>query len=266
MKYIEIGKTGRMISQLGIGTWKMKGYFNEGVKAIKYALDHGVNFIDTAEMYETEDIVGEAIKAYDRNDIFIATKVWPNHFKYNDLIEACNRSLEKLNTDYIDLYQLHWPNNDVDINETMNAMEKLREENKIMNIGISNFNVDQTLNAQTALKNSRVETNQVQYSLFYRDIETNGIYDYCMKNGISIIAYQPLYKGDISKMNGKELENIAKKYNSSIYQIALAWLVGKNVFPIPKALNINHLKEDIESVNIELEKEDIATLSNIQLR
>ncbi|MEM3476957.1 MAG: aldo/keto reductase, partial [Candidatus Micrarchaeaceae archaeon] len=127
------------VSELGIGTWQLTGSEQENIAALKYALDNGVNFIDTAEIYGTESIVGKAIKAKNRKELFIATKLWTSNFRYDDAIKACYASLERLGTSYVDLYQLHWPNKDVPIAETMKAMEKLADEGKIRSIGVSNF-------------------------------------------------------------------------------------------------------------------------------
>ncbi|WP_175266831.1 aldo/keto reductase [Acidiplasma cupricumulans] len=195
MIYRKLSGYKKQVSVLGIGTWKMKGHRKDAVNAIKYAIDHGINFIDTAEMYETEDIVAEAIKDYNRDDIFIATKIWPDHFHYNDVINACNESLARLKTDHIDLYQLHWPNHSIDIEETMSAMEKLKDDGKIDLIGVSNFNATECQEASYAMKRYAISTNQLKYNVLSKEIEFDGTYDYCMRHDISIIAYSPLNKG-----------------------------------------------------------------------
>lgn len=207
METKEFNKTKRQLSVLGVGTWELSSDINENVKAIKYALDNGINFIDTAEMYNTENVVAQAIKDYDREKLFIASKVWPTHFGYDDVIKACEGSLEKLGTKYLDLYQLHWPNKAIDIKETMRAMEKLVSDGKIKSIGISNFSLSEMKDAQNAMSKYEIASNQVEYSIVTRDIEKSGLFDYCRENSIAIIAYSPLSHGKLFG-NAKLMEDL----------------------------------------------------------
>ncbi|MEM0107022.1 MAG: aldo/keto reductase [Candidatus Micrarchaeaceae archaeon] len=250
------------VSELGIGTWQLTGSEQENIAALKYALDNGVNFIDTAEIYGTESIVGKAIKAKNRKELFIATKLWTSNFRYDDAIKACYASLERLGTSYVDLYQLHWPNKDVPIAETMKAMEKLADEGKIRSIGVSNFSVEELKEAQEAMSKYKIASNQVEYSIVTRDIESEGLIDYCKKEGIEIIAYSPLAHGKI--FEDKELvgllEGIGKKYNKTPAQVAINWLIKKEVFPIPKASNIMHVKENIAATEFSLSNEDMKSI------
>ncbi|MEM3245151.1 MAG: aldo/keto reductase [Candidatus Micrarchaeaceae archaeon] len=250
------------VSELGIGTWQLTGSEQENIAALKYALDNGVNFIDTAEIYGTESIVGKAIKAKNRKELFIATKLWTSNFRYDDAIKACYASLERLGTSYVDLYQLHWPNKDVPIAETMKAMEKLADEGKIRSIGVSNFSVEELKEAQEAMPKYKIASNQVEYSIVTRDIESEGLIDYCKKEGIEIIAYSPLAHGKI--FEDKELvgllEGIGKKYNKTPAQVAINWLIKKEVFPIPKASNIMHVKENIAATEFSLSNEDMKSI------
>ncbi|EFD93029.1 MAG: aldo/keto reductase [Candidatus Parvarchaeum acidophilus ARMAN-5] len=267
METKEFNKTKRQLSVLGVGTWELSSDINENVKAIKYALDNGINFIDTAEMYNTENVVAQAIKDYDREKLFIASKVWPTHFGYDDVIKACEGSLEKLGTKYLDLYQLHWPNKAIDIKETMRAMEKLVSDGKIKSIGISNFSLSEMKDAQNAMSKYEIASNQVEYSIVTRDIEKSGLFDYCRENSIAIIAYSPLSHGKLFG-NAKLMEDllsIGKKYGKQPAQIALSWLLHRdNTFPIPKASNTEHMKEDIASADIKLNDEDISFLSGLE--
>ena len=143
MEFKGLGTTGEQVPEIGLGTWLYKG----GEETIRRAVDLGSNFIDTAESYGTEDDVGNAILEI-RHEVFLATKVSPNHFRYNHVIKAANDSLGRLRTDHIDLYQLHWHNSRIPIGETMSAMEKLVEEGKVRYIGVSNFSVAQLQEAQ----------------------------------------------------------------------------------------------------------------------
>lgn len=266
MDYRQFGKTDIKISEIGIGTWELSSDKNKNISSIRFAVEHGVNFLDTAEMYGTEQLLGEAIRPYDRNNLFVASKVWPDHFHHDDVIKSCNESLKKIGTGYLDLYQLHWPNPAIPIGETLSAMEELVDSGKIRHIGISNFSVKESKEAIESMKKYSIDSNQVEYSPVTRDIERDGIYDYCMKNNISIIAYSPLSHGKIFKNSAlmKDLEDIAKKYDASPAQAALSWLLSKHVFPIPKAGDIKHMEENINAVNIKLNATDTDFISSLE--
>lgn len=258
METLELGRTGEAIPALGIGTWKYGVDADREVGALKEAFRLGVRFVDTAEMYHTEDIVGRALKG--EEGVFVATKVSPDHFHHDDVIRACNQSLKNLGLERIDLYQLHWPNQRVPIAETMNAMEELVEQGKIRHIGVSNFSVRETEEARAALKSNEIVSNQVEYSVTVRDVE-NGLLDYCKKNGITVIAYSPfgsgrLFAGRNSKLAAM-LGEVGRKYSKSAAQVALAWLISKgNVAPIPKASSKEHIAE-IAGSAFKLENEDL---------
>jgi hypothetical protein len=269
MEYKELGRTGEKIPVLGLGTWEMSLEKNNAVKAIEFAIKEGMNLIDTAEIYDTEDIVGEAIQSFKRDDVFIATKVSPNHFRYNDVIRACDASLKRLGIKQIDLYQLHWPNPKIPIEETMKAMEKLVEEGKIRYIGVSNFSVQEMIEAQEALSKNEIVSNQVEYSLLVRYVEKEGILDFCKKEKITLIAYRPLVKGKIFTLPEnseifKILKKLSEKYNKTISQIALNWLISKQrVVAIPKSVNIEHIKENLGAIGWKMDKDDIKILEQI---
>src|SRR5947209_17465883 len=166
MNYKELGRTGVSLPEIGLGTWEYTG----GVAPLRRGMDLGAVLIDTAEAYRTEEIVGLAISDV-RDKVFIATKVWPTHFRYRDLLQAADNSLQRLRTDHIDLYQLHWPNAAVPIDETMAAMQILVDVGKVRFIGVCNFSVHDLKNAQACLTKHRIVSTQVRYSLVARRIE-----------------------------------------------------------------------------------------------
>jgi diketogulonate reductase-like aldo/keto reductase len=270
IEYKELGKTGEKIPALGLGTWGIGGfsypdYSNDelAIEIIRFAVEIGMNFIDTAEMYgagHSEELVGEAIKGI-REKVFIATKVLPTNFRYEDVIKACERSLRRLKTSYIDLYQLHWPNPSIPIKETMRAMEKLANEGKIRYIGISNFSVEETIEAMNALLKYEIVSNQVEYSLLVRDIEKD-LLDFCRKNKITVIAYSPLARGELLKGKYYEfLSKIGKKYNKTAAQVALNWLIIKeNVVAIPKAFSKAKIVENMGAYGWKLSDEDLKAI------
>lgn len=264
MEQIKLGRTGEKIPVIGMGTWKLGVDVEKEVEALRQGFKEGMNFVDTAEMYHTEDIVKKSLAG--QKDIFVATKISPDHFRHDEVIKACNASLKALGVKTIDLYQLHWPNPRVPIKETMRAMEELVEQGKIRYIGVSNFSVEETGEAQEALKQNKIVSNQVEYSILVRGVE-DGLAGYCKKEGITIIAYSPLARGLLyNKKNAKLLElleSIGEKYGRTATQVALNWLISKGgVTAIPKASSREHVIENAGSSSFRLSKEDLSTLNH----
>ncbi|MCS7279399.1 MAG: aldo/keto reductase [Thermodesulfobacteriaceae bacterium] len=264
MKLKELNQTGIKIPSIGMGTWGIGGGLTpdyskdeEFIQLLITGLKLGLTLIDTAEMYgagHTEELVGEAIKNFPREKIFIITKVLPENLRFKDLIKAAEQSLKRLKTPYIDLYLIHAPNPKIPLKESMEAMEKLKEEGLIKFIGVSNFKVVQMEEAQKYLKNSYLVANQVEYNLFYRRIERD-ILPYCEKRNITVIAYSPLARGLIPK--DEFIQKVALKYNKTASQLALNWLIKKpKVIAIPKSSKVERLKEFIGATDWELSKED----------
>jgi len=261
------------VSEIGMGTYydpqwiataKTIGWRRGAaskVEAMKAGLDGGMNLIDTAELYGSETLVAEAIKGRKRDDLFIATKVWPNHLRRDALVGALEKSLKRLETAYVDLYQVHFPNSNVPIEETMGAMEEMKEKGKLRSIGVSNFSLKQTADANAALRKSQLASNEVEYSLVNREIEAD-LLPYCESNKISIICYYPLGHGRLAGAGPRsKMEVISKAYSKTGAQVALNWLVtGRNVFAIPRASKADHVREDLGASGWELKPEDRAQL------
>ncbi len=265
MFYKALGKTEVKLSEIGIGTWQLNTRTDDALKAIRVGLDNGINFVDTAEVYGTEELVGEAIRGY--KDVFVATKVWPTHFHYNDVIKSCEQSLSKLGISQIGLYQLHWPNPAIPISETMSAMEKLVDMGKIRYIGVSNFSMEELIAAQKAMSKYTIVSNQVEYSLLVRDAEKE-LLPFCHKTGITLIAYSPLARGALFSGRyrnlSSELSSIAQKYKKTAVQTALNWLLGKGpVIAIPKANNPAHMLENIAASSWRLASEDVDAINRL---
>ncbi len=272
-----LGKTGEAIAAIGLGTWQMGGaeypdYRNDRIyiEAIRYAVELGMNHIDTAEIYaagHAEELVGEAVKNLDRDDVFIATKVWSSNLRYDDVIKSCRRSLKRLGLRYVDLYMIHWPNPSIPLSETMRAMERLVKDGLVRYIGVSNFNIDLLEEAIASLKNEELVSNQVEYSLESREAEKELI-PYCERNGITVVAYTPLGKGRIPKEatsgseRGRVLAEVAAKYRKTPAQVALNWVIWKpNVITIPKAVKKEHLEENAGGAGWRLSEEDYQRIS-----
>ncbi len=277
MKYKELGKRHTEIPAIGQGCMGIGGYLSKDsyqddsqVKALRLGIELEMNFIDTAEAYgdgHSEELVGRAIEGI-RDRVFIASKVSPEHLSYNGLLLAAEKSLHKLKTDYIDLYQVHWPNPKVPIDETMRAMEQLVKEGKVRYVGLSNFSVRQLQAAQAALSENDIVSVQVEYSLFERNIE-NSLLPYCESEGITTIAYSPLNQGQIASddKEAEALEMIANRYNRSMAQVALNWLVSQpSVIAIPKATDPIHIRENASAADFELSDEDFEEINKVFTR
>ena len=258
MDFQELGTTRVRIPDVGFGTWKYTG----GADPIHRGVELGATLIDTAEGYSNEESVGKAIAGV-RDRVFLATKVSPSHFRKNDILKAADQSLKRLNIDVIDLYQLHWPNDAIPIAETMGAMESLVDAGKIRFIGVSNFSVGQMQEAQDALTNARIVSNQVRYSLIDRSIES-ALLSYCQEQGVTIIAYSPLATG-LGKLGGKAgaqaVERVASNTEKTQAQVALNWCLRQpRVMVIPKANSAAHVEDDCGASGWRLSSPDLAIL------
>jgi diketogulonate reductase-like aldo/keto reductase len=241
----------------------------ESIAAIRCAIGLGYTHIDTAEMYgagHSEELVGLAIKDFDRDSLFITTKVLPDHLRYENVLKSVEGSLKRLKTDYIDLYLIHIPNPKIPIKETMQAMDALARQQKIRFIGVSNFSVEQLKEAQSCTEN-KIVNNQIEYNLLTRhsgmynvNIESE-IVPFCQENDIIITAWKPLVKGRLFQEKNILLEELVAKYNKTLGQIAINWLISKkNIITIPKSTNIEHLKENMGAIGWKLDEEDIIRL------
>jgi len=238
MEQRELGKTGTMVPEIGVGVWRYGG----GVGPLRTAIEAGASLIDTAEAYGTEKVVGEAVKGI-RDKVFIATKVSGSHLGHDEVLKAADVSLRRLDTDYIDLYQIHWPNSLVPIQDTMRAMEALVDRGLVKYIGVSNFSMAELREAQAAMKNYPIVSNQVLYNLNRRQIEED-LLPYCQPNQITIIAYTPLDSGQLTKASAqssrpdqmKVLELVAAQVQKTPAQVALNWCISRpGVISIPKS-------------------------------
>lgn len=269
----KFGWTGLDVPVIGMGTWMIEGRSRDAerraIDALRLGLDLGMNHIDTAEMYgngRAEELVSIAVEDQ-REHVFLVSKVLPSNSSYQGTLKACERSLKRLKTDFIDLYLIHWPSSQHPIEETMRAMEKLVDEGMIRFIGVSNFDVEQLREAQHALKKYRIACNQVLYHLAYRGIE-HDLLPYCAENGIAIVGYSPFGHGNFPSSHsgeGKVLAEIAKRHNRTMRQVALNFLIrDPNLFTIPKAGNPDHIRENSGAVeDWKLTDEDIAAIDRM---
>jgi len=237
-----------------------------GIHALRLGLDLDMKFIDTAEMYaagHSEEVVARALEGR-RDKVFVASKVSPRHFAYEDVLAAAKRSLTRLNLKQMDLYQLHWPNPKIPIPETMRAMEKLVKDGLIRHIGVSNFSVEQVREAQQSLSHERIVSNQVEFSLIDRGVESR-ILPYCQKEGLTLIAYSPLGQGKIPRGRGsafRVLDDVAGKLGKTRNQAALKWVIQHDsVVTIPKSSSLDHVRENADVTNWELKEDNYQRLA-----
>jgi diketogulonate reductase-like aldo/keto reductase len=264
MELKELGKTGVKVPEIGIGVWRYSG----GVEPLRAGIAMGAFLIDTAEIYGTEDVVGQAISGM-RDKVFIATKVSGQHLRYDEVLRAAEASLQRLATNYIDLYQIHWPGGYVPIQETMRAMETLVDRGLVRYLGVSNFSAAELHQARLAMSKHPIVSNQVLYNLNRREIEGQLI-PYCEANGITIIAFTPLDSGNLARRSqyprnpqGQQaLESIAAQTGKTMGQVALNWCVWRpSVITIPKSNSTARVAENCGASGWRLSREQYELLS-----
>jgi diketogulonate reductase-like aldo/keto reductase len=264
MELKELNRTGVKVPEIGIGLWRYSG----GVEPLRAAIAMGASLIDTAEVYGTEDVVGQAVGER-REQVFVATKVSGHHLKYDEVLRAAEASLQRLRTNYIDLYQIHWPSNVVPIQETMRAMETLVDRGLVRYLGVSNFSVEELHRARLAMSKYPIVSNQVLYNLNRREIEAR-LLPYCEVNGITVIAYTPLDDGRLARhsqyprnaQGQQALEWVAEQTGKTMAQVALNWCVWRpSVITIPKSNSAARVVENCGASGWRLTREQYELLS-----
>ncbi|WP_013321360.1 aldo/keto reductase [Gloeothece verrucosa] len=302
MEKRQLGNSDIYITPILMGTWQAGKWMwvgiedEETIKSIRAAFEAGITTIDTAEVYgegHSEKIVAQALSDV-REQVVYASKVFANHLKYDQVIKACEGSLKNLNTDYIDLYQIHWPagsfNSEiVPIEETMSALNHLKEQGKIRAIGVSNFSRTQL---EEAMQYGRIDSLQPPYSLFWRQVEQDAV-PYCIEQNISILAYSSLAQGLLTGKFGPDhqfapgdhraknklfqgenyqraqkaldqMRPIAERYGCSLANLALAWLIAQpQTNAIAGARNAEQAQGNAKAADVQLSPEDIKEIDRI---
>jgi diketogulonate reductase-like aldo/keto reductase len=262
MELKPLGNTGVMVPEIGLGVWKYRG----GVEPLRRGIELGAFLIDTAEMYRTEDAVGQAVKGL-RDRVFIATKVSGSHLRHDEVLRAAEASLRQLQTDSIDLYQVHWPNSRVPLKETLHAMEALVDRGLVKYIGVSNFSVSELREAQAAMSKYPIVSNQVLYNLNSREIERD-LLPYCQQHNVTIIAYTPLDDGRLAttsrfrRSRGRRvLEQVATEVHKTLAQVALNWCTSRpQVIAIPKSDSVARTEENCRASGWRLSQAQVRLL------
>lgn len=252
---------------IGQGTWYMgenAALRSQEVAALQAGLDLGLKVIDTAEMYAeggAEEVVGEALRGR-RHQAWLVSKVYPWNAGEVDAIEACERSLRRLQTDYLDLYLLHWRGN-VPLEETIRAMESLQQQGKIRHWGVSNFDHDDMLELWHEPGGKACLTNQVLYHLASRGIEYD-LLPQCQQREMPIMAYCPLAQAGRLRQalfDDAHLQQIAQQKGISVAQVLLAWVIRQQgVLAIPKASSVSHVQQNAAALSINLTDEELSII------
>ena len=266
MKKVTINN--QVLPALGIGTWEIGDdpkLRDEEIAAIRAGLDAGLSVIDTAEMYgngRSEELVGEAIKPYPRAKIFLISKVLPQNASRSKMRQSLQNSLQRLQTDYLDLYLYHWRGM-VPLSETVSELQALQNEGLIRSWGVSNFDIDDMQELWQLPEGQNCVVNEDLYNLETRGIEYS-LLPWQREHHVPLIAYSPLGRGP--KMGSTMMKNeavlqVAEKHEASAYQILLAWVMQQpDVLAIPKSSSSKHLLSNLKALDIELTPEDLQIL------
>jgi len=249
----------RKVCALGQGTWKMgKSALRETdeIDALRVGIELGMSVVDTAEMYGNEEMVGAAIRGL-RDRVFLVTKVLPGNASRTGTKEACERSLNRLKTDYVDLFLLHW-GGPHPIEDTVASMVELQQEGKIKAWGVSNMDVPEMERFYAVPGGASCAANQILYNLAHRGVEYD-LLPWCRERHLPVMAYSPADEGRLSR--NPVLMGIAQKHEATPVQIALAWIMRRpEMIAIPKAGSVTHVQENYRSLSIELTAEDVDLL------
>lgn len=245
------------IPAVGLGTWELSG--SECTRCVTEALKLGYRHIDTAQIYDNERQIGNALKKtrVPRKEIFLVTKIATTNFKYDDAVKSVMESLEKLKTDYIDLILLHWPNSDVPLEQPLDAMNELKERGKVKYLGLSNYPPSLV---DRAAKTIEVFCNQIEYHPY---LSQDKLLKHSAKNSYLITAYCPIAKGRI--MKDATISDISEKYGKTPAQLTLRWLFQQGVASIPKSSSKEHLRENLDIFDFELERKDMDRVSSLSI-
>ena len=247
---------GVKMPSIGFGTYK-SGSDEETAKIIKYALETGYRQIDTASFYGNEVGIGNGIKQSNikREEIFLVTKLWNDDHGYKKTIEAFNKSLERLQVEYIDLYLIHWPNK---LNaETWRAFEDLYKEGKVKAIGVCNFKIG---HLEELKKTAEIMpmVNQVE---LHPQSSKEYLLDYCNDKNIQLVAWSPIMRGRI--FSNELIIGLSEKYKKTIAQIVLRWHIQRGIIPIPKSSNEGRIKENLDIFDFELSADDMNAINSL---
>jgi diketogulonate reductase-like aldo/keto reductase len=241
---------------VGVGTWNIGG---DTVRdSVRAGLDAGYTHVDTAEGYKNEAEIGDVLADYDREDLFLTSKVLPKNLDYESVIASCEASLERLGTDYLDLYLIHWPNPAISLRETMNAMATLHDRGLVRNVGVSNFSAYQ-LSCAHHVSDVPIAVNQIEYHPYFQRPD---LVEYCRDTDTVLEAAAPLARTEV--FDDPVIQELAETYDKSPAQIVLKWAVEQDVVVLPKSSSPEHVRQNAELFDWELAAEDRERLDDLE--
>jgi 2,5-diketo-D-gluconate reductase B len=242
---------------LGFGTWQLNDA--ECETAVNKALEVGYRHLDTADGYHNHEAVGTAIKnsAVDRSDIFLTTKVWMHDYGAGKIGAAVERFLEELQTDYLDLVLLHWPDRSIPYEETLGELQKLQESGKVRAIGVANYTVGHLRDAAEA--GYEVAVNQIE---LHPEFQQTELRQYCKEHNIAVTAYSPL--GRSASLKIPTIIEIAKQHDATPAQVILAWMIQQDIITIPKSATLERIEENFKATEVKLSADDIAAINKTE--
>ncbi|WP_135305367.1 aldo/keto reductase [Haloarcula amylovorans] len=247
--------SGDELPMVGVGTWQLDDdIVGDSVQA---GLDAGYGHVDTAEGYHNEAAIGDALTDYEREDFFLTSKVLPKHLDYESVIASCEASLDRLDTEYLDLYLVHWPNPAISIRETMNAMAHLKAEGKVRNVGVSNFSAYQ-LSAAQHVSDVPIAVNQIEYHPWNTQ---DDVVKHCRETDTVVEAAAPLGRTEV--FEDETIQAVAEEYDRSVPQVILKWAVENDVVPLPKSTSPDHVRANLELFDWDLAEEDRQRIDDI---
>ena len=262
-----IPPVGQGMTQTGGGKGALTESDRERIRVLRIGIDLGLTLIDTAEMYgggRGEELAGHAVKGI-RDQVFLTSKFNPSNSSRESVTAAVDRSLKRLQTDYLDLYQIHWPAPETPLEETLGAMQDLVRLGKVRYIGVSNFTLAELEHAKSEGVAPEIVSNQMEYNLFQRDIEREML-PYCDRTSTTLLAYSP-FDGSSRLQTGKRLaalEELAIKHNRSVPEITLRWILTRpSVVALVKSATEDHIKANSQIMEFELSSEEIESIDEI---
>ena len=254
----DVSANGAVIPALGFGTFRMPEA--DVLRIVPQAIQTGFRHIDTAQIYDNEAAVGQAIldSGVPRKDIFLTTKVWVSNYRHDAFIKSVDESLEKLKTDHVDLLLLHWPNKDVSLADQIGALNEVKQAGKVRHIGVSNFNIA-LMDEAVALSEAPLVTNQVEYHPF---IDQTKVMDGARKHGMALTAYYAMADGKV--LENEQLAEIAKSHDRSVARVVLRWLLQQNdVIALSKTATESRVAENFDIFDFELSGEEMQAIHGL---
>jgi diketogulonate reductase-like aldo/keto reductase len=243
--------SGDELPALGLGTWNIEG---ETVKrSVRAALDAGYGHVDTAEGYRNEAEIGAVLEEYDRDDVFLTSKVLAKHLSYDALVASCEASLRRLGTDYLDLYLIHWPNPAISLRESLNAMATLRDRGLVRNVGVSNFSAYQ-LSCAHHVSDVPIAVNQIE---FHPWLQRPDLVQYCRETDTVVEAAAPLARTEV--FADEVVQELAEEYDRSPAQVVVKWALERDVVVLPKSSSPEHVRANAD-LNWTIDDEDLRRL------